>query len=128
MATKKFDVTVGEDGTVKIPEEVLQRLDVKPGGDIRFEVDDHFYAVRLLQRREAERLDYLNWMHEEHCPAIEEMLAEYKESATRNWTIILLLEGMPMEKIAKDYEIPIEYIEDMASKLKIDLEKAKKSS
>lgn len=128
MATKKFDVTVGEDGTVKIPEEVLQRLDVNPGGDIRFEVDDHFYAVRLLQRREAERLDYLNWMHEEHCPAIEEMLAEYKESATRNWTIILLLEGMPMEKIAKDYEIPIEYIEDMASKLKIDLEKVEKSS
>lgn len=42
--------------------------------------------------------------------------------------IILLLEGMPMEEIAKDYEIPIEYIEDMASKLKIDSEQAEKSS
>lgn len=121
MKPKKFDVTVGEEGMVKIPEEVLQRIGVKPGDDIRFEIDDDFYAVRLLQRREAERLDYLNWMHEKHCPAIEEMLAEYKENTTRNWVIILLSEGVPKEKIVKDYEVSEEYVEEVAKELHIDL-------
>ena len=60
---KKFNIVVGEDGTVKLPDEVLKKLEVKPGEEVRFEVDDNFYAVRLLSRIEAERLDYLNWMH-----------------------------------------------------------------
>ena len=60
---KKFNIVVGEDGTVKLPDEVLEKLEVKPGEEVRFEVDDNFYAVRLLSRIEAERLDYLNWMH-----------------------------------------------------------------
>ena len=60
---KKFNIVVGEDGTVKLPDAVLEKLEVKPGEEVRFEVDDNFYAVRLLSRIEAERLDYLNWMH-----------------------------------------------------------------
>lgn len=59
---KKFNIVVGEDGTVKLPDAVLEKLEVKPGEEVRFEVDDNFYAVRLLSRIEAERLDYLNWM------------------------------------------------------------------
>ena len=73
---KKFNIVVGEDGTVKLPDAVLEKLEVKPGEEVRFEVDDNFYAVRLLSRIEAERLDYLNWMHNKHCPSIEEMIAE----------------------------------------------------
>lgn len=60
---KKFNIVVGEDETVKLPDAVLEKLEVKPGEEVRFEVDDNFYAVRLLSRIEAERLDYLNWMH-----------------------------------------------------------------
>ena len=71
---KKFNIVVGEDGTVKLPDAVLEKLEVKPGEEVRFEVDDNFYAVRLLSRIEAERLDYLNWMHNKHCPSIEEIL------------------------------------------------------
>lgn len=63
---KKFNIVVGEDGTVKLPDAVLEKLEVKPGEEVRFEVDDNFYAVRLLSRIEAERLDYLNWMHKIH--------------------------------------------------------------
>ena len=63
---KKFNIVVGEDGTVKLPDAVLEKLEVKPGEEVRFEVDDNFYAVRLLSRIEAERLDYLNWMHNKH--------------------------------------------------------------
>ncbi len=59
---KKFNIVVGEDGTVKLPDAVLEKLEVKPGEEVRFEVDDNFYAVRLLSRIEAERLDYLNWI------------------------------------------------------------------
>lgn len=44
---KKFNIVVGEDGTVKLPDEVLEKLEVKPGEEVRFEVDDNFYAVRL---------------------------------------------------------------------------------
>ena len=66
---KKFNIVVGEDGTVKLPDAVLEKLEVKPGEEVRFEVDDNFYAVRLLSRIEAERLDYLNWMHNKHCPS-----------------------------------------------------------
>ena len=62
---KKFNIVVGEDGTVKLPDAVLEKLEVKPGEEVRFEVDDNFYAVRLLSRIEAERLDYLNWMHKD---------------------------------------------------------------
>lgn len=69
---KKFNIVVGEDGTVKLPDAVLEKLEVKPGEEVRFEVDDNFYAVRLLSRIEAERLDYLNWMHNKHCPSIED--------------------------------------------------------
>lgn len=45
---KKFNIVVGEDGTVKLPDAVLEKLEVKPGEEVRFEVDDNFYAVRLL--------------------------------------------------------------------------------
>ena len=45
---KKFNIVVGEDGTVKLPDAVLKKLEVKPGEEVRFEVDDNFYAVRLL--------------------------------------------------------------------------------
>ena len=55
---KKFNIVVGEDGTVKLPDEVLEKLEVKPGEEVRFEVDDNFYAVRLLSRVEAERLSF----------------------------------------------------------------------
>lgn len=68
---KKFNIVVGEDGTVKLPDAVLEKLEVKPGEEVRFEVDDNFYAVRLLSRIEAERLDYLNWMHNKHCPSMK---------------------------------------------------------
>ena len=78
---KKFNIVVGEDGTVKLPDAVLEKLEVKPGEEVRFEVDDNFYAVRLLSRIEAERLDYLNWMHNKHCPSIEEMIAESRKQA-----------------------------------------------
>lgn len=57
---KKFNIVVGEDGTVKLPDAVLEKLEVKPGEEVRFEVDDNFYAVRLLSRIEAERLDGFN--------------------------------------------------------------------
>lgn len=67
---KKFNIVVGEDGTVKLPDEVLEKLEVKPGEEVRFEVDDNFYAVRLLSRIEAERLDYLNWMHASTCRSL----------------------------------------------------------
>ena len=82
---KKFNIVVGEDGTVKLPDAVLEKLEVKPGEEVRFEVDDNFYAVRLLSRIEAERLDYLNWMHNKHCPSIEEMIATvYKGNIIKN--------------------------------------------
>ena len=67
---RNLNIVVGEDGTVKLPDAVLEKLEVKPGEEVRFEVDDNFYAVRLLSRIEAERLDYLNWMHNKHCPSI----------------------------------------------------------
>ena len=56
---KKFNIVVGEDGTVKLPDAVLEKLEVKPGEEVRFEVDDNFYAVRLLSRIEAERFPFL---------------------------------------------------------------------
>ena len=71
--------------------------EVKPGEEVRFEVDDNFYAVRLLSRIEAERLDYLNWMHNKHCPSIEEMIAESRKQATQNIVISRILDGMPAE-------------------------------
>ena len=88
---KKFNIVVGEDGTVKLPDAVLEKLEVKPGEEVRFEVDDNFYAVRLLSRIEAERLDYLNWMHNKHCPSIEEMIAESRKQATQNIVISRIL-------------------------------------
>ena len=98
---KKFNTVVGEDGTVKLPDAVLEKLEVKPGEEVRFEVDDNFYAVRLLSRIEAERLDYLNWMHNKHCPSIEEMIAESRKQATQNIVISRILDGMPAEKSQK---------------------------
>ena len=100
---QKFNVTVSEDGSVKLPEAVLEKLEVKPGEKVRFEVDDNFYAVRLLSRIEAERLDYLNWMHNKHCPSVEEMIAESRKQATQNIVLSRILDGIPAEKIAKDY-------------------------
>ena len=100
---KKFNIVVGEDGTVKLPDAVLEKLEVRPGEEVRFEVDDNFYAVRLLSRIEAERLDYLNWMHNKHCPSIEEMIAESRKQAPQNIVISRILDGMPVEKIAEDY-------------------------
>lgn len=106
---KKFNIVVGEDGTVKLPDAVLEKLEVKPGEEVRFEVDDNFYAVRLLSRIEAERLDYLNWMHNKHCPSIEEMIAESRKQATQNIVISRILDGMPAEKIAEGYEVSLDY-------------------
>ena len=122
---KKFNIVVGEDGTVKLPDAVLEKLEVKPGEEIRFEVDDNFYAVRLLSRIEAERLDYLNWMHNKHCPSIEEMIAESRKQATQNIVISRILDGMPAEKIAEDYEVSLDYVKQLAHQLKMDIEEAK---
>ena len=122
---KKFNIVVGEDGTVKLPDAVLEKLEVKPGEEVRFEVDDNFYAVRLLSRIEAERLDYLNWMHNKHCPSIEKMIAESRKQATQNIVISRILDGMPAEKIAEDYEVSLDYVEQLAHQLKMDIEEAK---
>ena len=110
---KKFNIVVGEDGTVKLPDAVLEKLEVKPGEEVRFEVDDNFYAVRLLSRIEAERLDYLNWMHNKHCPSIEEMIAESRKQATQNIVISRILDGMPAEKIAEGYEVSLDYVKQL---------------
>ncbi len=122
---QKFNVTVSEDGSVKLPEAVLEKLEVKPGEKVRFEVDDNFYAVRLLSRIEAERLDYLNWMHNKHCPSVEEMIAESRKQATQNIVLSRILDGIPAEKIAKDYEVSLDYVEQLAHQLKIDIDEAK---
>ena len=122
---KKFNIVVGEDGTVKLPDAVLEKLEVKPGEEVRFEVDDNFYAVRLLSRIEAERLDYLNWMHNKHCPSIEEMIAESRKQATQNIVISRILDGMPAEKIAEGYEVSLDYVKQLTHQLKMDIEEAK---
>ena len=122
---KKFNIVVGEDGTVKLPDAVLEKLEVRPGEEVRFEVDDNFYAVRLLSRIEAERLEYLNWMHNKHCPSIEEMIAESRKQAPQNIVISRILDGMPVEKIAEDYEVSLDYVEQLAHQLKMDIEEAK---
>ena len=122
---KKFNIVVGEDGTVKLPDAVLEKLEVKPGEEVRFEVDDNFYAVRLLSRIEAERLDYLNWMHNKHCPSIEEMIAESRKLATQNIVISRILDGMPAEKIAEGYEVSLDYVKQLTHQLKMDIEEAK---
>ena len=121
---KKFNIVVGEDGTVKLPDAVLEKLEVKPGEEVRFEVDDNFYAVRLLSRIEAERLDYLNWMHNKHCPSIEEMIAESRKQATQNIVISRILDGMPAEKIAEGYEVSLDYVKQLTHQLKMDIEEA----
>ena len=117
---KKFNIVVGEDGTVKLPDAVLEKLEVKPGEEVRFEVDDNFYAVRLLSRIEAERLDYLNWMHNKHCPSIEEMIAESRKQATQNIVISRILDGMPAEKIAEGYEVSLDYVNSLHNQLKME--------
>ena len=122
---RKFNVTVSEDGSVNLPEAVLEKLEVKPGEKVRFEVDDNFYAVRLLSRIEAERLDYLNWMHNKHCPSVEEMIAESRKQTTQNIVLSRILDGIPAEKIAKDYEVSLDYVEQLAHQLKIDIDEAK---
>ena len=122
---RKFNVIVSEDGSVNLPEAVLEKLEVKPGEKVRFEVDDNFYAVRLLSRIEAERLDYLNWMHNKHCPSVEEMIAESRKQATQNIVLSRILDGIPAEKIAKDYEVSLDYVEQLAHQLKIDIDEAK---
>ena len=115
----------GEDGTEILPDAVLEILEVKPGEEVRFEVDDNFYAVRLLSRIEAERLDYLNWMHNKHCPSIEEMIAESRKQATQNIVISRILDGMPAEKIAEGYEVSLDYVKQLTHQLKMDIEEAK---
>ena len=45
---KKFNIVVGEDGTVKLPDAVLEKLEVKPGEEVRFEVDDNFYSEECI--------------------------------------------------------------------------------
>ena len=110
---KKFNIVVGEDGTVKLPDAVLEKLEVKPGEEVRFEVDDNFYAVRL------------NWMHNKHCPSIEEMIAESRKQATQNIVISRILDGMPAEKIAEGYEVSLDYVKQLTHQLKMDIEEAK---
>ena len=36
-----------------------------------------------------------------------------------------ILDGMPVEKIAEDYEVSLDYVEQLAHQLKIDIEEAK---
>ena len=103
---KKFNIVVGEDGTVKLPDAVLEKLEVKPGEEVRFEVDDNFYAVRLLSR-------------------IEEMIAESRKQATQNIVISRILDGMPAEKIAEGYEVSLDYVKQLTHQLKMDIEEAK---
>ena len=122
---KKFNIVVGEDGTVKLPDEVLEKLGVRPGDEVRFDVDDNLYAVRLLSRIEAERLDYLNWMHNKHCPSVEEMIADSRKQATQNIVISRILARIPAEKIAEDYEVSLDYVKQLAHQLKMDIEEAK---
>ncbi len=70
-------------------------------------------------------MDYLNWMHNKHCPSIEEMIAESRKQATQNIVISRILDGMPAEKIAEDYEVSLDYVEQLAHQLKMDIEEAK---
>ena len=111
-----------DDRTVKLPPEVLEKLEVQPGGEIRIDIDDHINGVRVWSRREGERLDYLNWMSNRHCPAVEEMIAEDRKRATQNIVLNAILDGYPKERIAKDYNVSVEYVEDLARRLKLDLQ------
>ena len=70
-------------------------------------------------------MDYLNWMHNKHCHSIEEMIAELRKQATQNIVISRILDGMPAEKIAEDYEVSLDYVEQLAHQLKMDIEEAK---
>ena len=101
---KKFNIVVGEDGTVKLPDEVLEKLEVKPGEEVRFEVDDNFYAVRLLSRicllytsieetekdtlrQLCEQVEHKIRTGEDHGPADKEFHA-YVARCTHNLSLI----------------------------------------
>ena len=70
-------------------------------------------------------MDYLNWMHNKHCPSIEEMIAESRKQATQNIVISRILDGMPAEKIAEGYEDSLDYVKQLTHQLKMDIEEAK---
>ena len=70
-------------------------------------------------------MDYLNWMHNKHCPSIEEMIAESRKQATQNIVISRILDGMPAEKIAEGYEVSLDYVKQLTHQLKMDIEEAK---
>ena len=128
MSYKKVFLKPGKEESLKrfhpwVFSGAIARVEGEP--EVRFEVDDNFYAVRLLSRIEAERLDYLNWMHNKHCPSIEEMIAESRKQATQNIVISRILDGMPAEKIAEDYEVSLDYVVQLAHQLKMDIEEAK---
>ena len=72
-----------------------------------------------------DNLDYLNWMHNKHCPSIEEMIAESRKQATQNIVISRILDGMPAEKIAEGYEVSLDYVKQLTHQLKMDIEEAK---
>ena len=52
------------------------------------------------------------------------MIAESRKQATQNIVISRILDGMPIEKIAEDYEVSLDYVEQLAHQLKIDIEEA----
>ena len=52
------------------------------------------------------------------------MIAESRKQATPNIVISRILDGMPVEKIAEDYEVSLDYVEQLAHQLKIDIEEA----
>lgn len=53
------------------------------------------------------------------------MIAESRKQATQNIEISRILDGMPVEKIAEDYEVSLDYVEQLAHQLKIGIEEAK---
>ena len=53
------------------------------------------------------------------------MIAESRKQATRNIVISRILDGMPAEKIAEDYEVSLDYVKQLAHQLKMDIEEAK---
>ena len=53
------------------------------------------------------------------------MIAESRKQATQNIVISRILDGMPAEKIAEDYEVSLDYVKQLAHQLKMDIEEAK---
>ena len=48
-------------------------------------------------------------------------VTESRKQATQNIVISRILDGMPAEKIAEDYEVSLDYVEQLAHQLKLSL-------